>query len=101
MTIWQLLTALAATPSVVVLAKSIGARMSSSWQSRTGEIDYLRAQLLEARHDTETATAACTATTEALTQCRLANIRLRNNIERLASETGRCSSINCPKEHEK
>lgn len=100
MTVWQLLTALAATPSVVVMAKSIGTRMSSSWQSRTSEIDYLRAQLLEARHDVDTSAAACAATTESLTQCRLTNIRLRNNIERLASESVKRSSTNCPKERE-
>jgi hypothetical protein len=106
MTLWQALTALAATPSVVVAVRAVATRMSSSWQARTDEIDHLRTQhaMLENARDTERADseAAKQALRDKLFASEIALVRMRGNVEKMRDERDlalrSCRVSNCPKE---
>lgn len=95
MTIWQLLTGLAATPSAVVVARAIARRMTSAWQARTSEIDYLRARLAVAAEDS-------VLDREKLAKCEIACVQWRGRYEKMRDERDHaltsCRINNCPKD---
>lgn len=95
MTIWQILTGLAATPSVVVVARALARRMSSSWQARTDEIDYLRARLAMAAED-------AVLDREKLQRCEVLCMQWRGRCERMRDERDHalnsCKINNCTKD---
>jgi hypothetical protein len=95
MTIWQILTGLAATPSVLVVARALARRMTSAWKARTDEIDYLRARLAVAAED-------ATLGRERLARCEVTCMQWRGRYEKMRDERDHaltsCRINNCPKE---
>lgn len=49
--IWKILAALAATPSVAIVARAISRRLTSSWKARVDETDYLRSECKREREE--------------------------------------------------
>jgi len=50
MNIWQLVAALAGTPSVALVIRSIFRRLDGSARTTSREVDYLRGELVRERH---------------------------------------------------
>lgn len=55
--IWKILAGLLASPAILVVARAIATRFSSVWKARVNEVDYLRAELKNAREEFKQALA--------------------------------------------
>lgn len=53
MTVWQLIAALAATPSALVIVRGLVRRLDGQSRSASKEVDYLRAELVRERAECE------------------------------------------------